>query len=329
MLDRAAARRDVRDHHRAAVAADEGVLEDLRELGAAEGRVVELLVQRADALLQGQQGLVDLRAVHARLAVRVERVGPALAAGQVDEGDLAVLQWGPPAVLALVPRVLEADLQDRVGPRGVHVRARDARGAAVQPELDDLHELLHVLHGVLLQADDDDVGLGVLAGVQDLPVVQQVEELAAVDLVEGDVDAEVAVLLAAEAPEDVLRRQQEDAGRPILLGDALALLLVRPHHREGLSAASLPVREARALGTVKDGVDDRPDARAVELLIRDRLVEGLVEEEVVLLNVAREVDLELGLAHDHGTVPAEHHVLLLRLRLTAVHGSLPDHNAQP
>ena len=46
----------------------------LRELRAAEGLVLLLLVQRADALLEREQALVDLRALLARGAAAVRRV---------------------------------------------------------------------------------------------------------------------------------------------------------------------------------------------------------------------------------------------------------------
>mmetsp|Transcript_54144 Transcript_54144/g.175959 ORF Transcript_54144/g.175959 Transcript_54144/m.175959 type:complete len:398 (-) Transcript_54144:1094-2287(-) len=108
VLDGAAARGDVGDHDRAAVATHEGVLEHLGQLRAAEGSVAVLLVKRADALLQRQEGLVDLGTVHARLAVGVHGIGAALAAGQINEGDLAVLLYS--AVAVLHPLVLQADL---------------------------------------------------------------------------------------------------------------------------------------------------------------------------------------------------------------------------
>mmetsp|Transcript_59095 Transcript_59095/g.93583 ORF Transcript_59095/g.93583 Transcript_59095/m.93583 type:complete len:349 (-) Transcript_59095:1026-2072(-) len=86
--------RHIGDHHRSAVGAHEGILQDLCQLRSSEGRVVQLLVQRTDALLEGQQGLVDLGPVHACLAVGVQGIGTAFAASQVDETDLAVLLLG-------------------------------------------------------------------------------------------------------------------------------------------------------------------------------------------------------------------------------------------
>jgi hypothetical protein len=91
----------------------------LRQLGGPKRRVAAFPAQGADALLQGQKALVDLCPFHpggpvcgerwggcgpkprrrqtpacARprpgLTIGVGRVGPALVAGQIDEGELAV-----------------------------------------------------------------------------------------------------------------------------------------------------------------------------------------------------------------------------------------------
>jgi hypothetical protein len=47
------------------------------------------LIQRANALLEGQQALVDLSTVDLGLLVLVDSISAAFAAGQVDEADLA------------------------------------------------------------------------------------------------------------------------------------------------------------------------------------------------------------------------------------------------
>ena len=85
-------------HDRAARGADEGVLEHLRQLGAAEGHVGPRPAQRADALLEAEEALVDLRAVEPVAAVVALRLGRPLRAGEVDEAELALQ-------LALWPRV--------------------------------------------------------------------------------------------------------------------------------------------------------------------------------------------------------------------------------
>ena len=59
--------RDVADHNQARVGALERVPQHLGELGTAEWDVALVHVQRTDALLQSQQGFVDLRTLQPRL----------------------------------------------------------------------------------------------------------------------------------------------------------------------------------------------------------------------------------------------------------------------
>jgi hypothetical protein len=91
----------------------------------------------------------------------------------------------------------------------------------------------------------------------------------------------------------------------------------------------LPVREARALGALEDSVDDRAHASIVELLIRDSLVKGLIEQEIVFLHVPSQVDFEFRLPDHNGGIPAENDVLLLRLLLASIHRPLPHDNGEP
>lgn len=49
-----------------------------------------VLVEGPDALLQGQQGFIDLSPIHPGLLVLVLHVGASLTAGQVDEGEFTV-----------------------------------------------------------------------------------------------------------------------------------------------------------------------------------------------------------------------------------------------
>lgn len=95
--------RDVADHDSPAEA-DEGVLEDHGEFRSAEGGVSLALVQCADALLEGEEGLVDFCSVDPRLFVHVHVVCAPFVAGEVDERDFPVQFFA----------VLEGDLEDGV-----------------------------------------------------------------------------------------------------------------------------------------------------------------------------------------------------------------------
>jgi len=116
------ARVNVPDHHSLAVA-DEGVLQHEGKLAGAEGSVVFALIQRPDALLQRQQGLVDLCSVYPvsyyqqpvrvpGLLVGLGNIRAPLVACQVDEAHFPV---------DIVP-LPKGDLQDRVRPRRFSVR---------------------------------------------------------------------------------------------------------------------------------------------------------------------------------------------------------------
>ena len=174
---------DVADHDGVAVA-DEGVLEDHGKLAAAEGSVAFALVQGPDALLQRKQRFVDFSPIDLGLLALVHVVRASLVACQIDEGDLAVV----------FVFVLEADLEDGVGAGGVVVGVVLGGHPQHAALLDQVQKLLGAADVLLVQPDHVDVALVVLADVQHVPAVEQVVELAAVDLVEGHVYLQVSVL---------------------------------------------------------------------------------------------------------------------------------------
>jgi len=188
-------RGDVADHQRLAEAS-EGVLEHHRQFAASKGRVVFSLVQRPDALLEGQQALIDLRAVDLGLLVLVDCVGAPLAAGQIDETDLSRRLLAQP----------QLDLEDGVRARRIGIGAILAGDSHARAIGNDLHEFARSGHSFGGEADDVDVLLGVLPRLQQLALVEQVEQLPAVDLVEGDEDLDVRVVLVPNR-EDVLAAQ--------------------------------------------------------------------------------------------------------------------------
>ncbi len=68
---------------------DEGVPEDLSELAGPEGEVGPLATQSSDALLEGEEGLVDLCALHPGLPVGGGCVRAPLVARQINQGEFA------------------------------------------------------------------------------------------------------------------------------------------------------------------------------------------------------------------------------------------------
>ena len=75
----------------------------------------------------------------------------------------------------------------------VVIGSSGARGAGHEPVLDGLHDLLHIVHLDFRKTNDVNFLLMVLTGLQELSVVQEIVELATVDLVEGDMETELGV----------------------------------------------------------------------------------------------------------------------------------------
>ena len=243
MLARVRVGRDVPDHHRLAVP-DERVLQDQGQLRASEWLVALGLVEGSDALLQGEEGFVDLGAIDPCLFVGVLDICSPLGPGEVDEGHL------PHGLVA----GFEVELEDRVGSRGVHIGPSAPALPNSGPDLDDLLDRVNV-HGSLFgDPDDVDLLLSVHPQGQLFPLVQEVVQLAAVDLEEGDLELEVLELGLFQQGEDVLGRQHVHAGDRWTVRFAILA-----HHRVGLAGARLAVGEARDLGSTKRRVDQGSD----------------------------------------------------------------------
>mmetsp|Transcript_153644 Transcript_153644/g.268688 ORF Transcript_153644/g.268688 Transcript_153644/m.268688 type:complete len:353 (-) Transcript_153644:588-1646(-) len=261
---------DVGDHHGPAVP-DEGIPQDLRQLRPAEGDVPVALVQGPDALLEGQQALVNLRPLDARLLLVVPRVRPTLAARQVDERELA-------KVLVRLC-VADADLQDGVGPRGLLVGPGLPGGPHRVPKVDQLAQGSHVVDVMLCEADDVDALLCVFAGAQLLTPVQQVEELAPVDLEEGAHN----LLRGLQPLVDVLAGLEVQAG----LHPWLA------HHGVCLPTAGLSKCKAGCVATLEHSADERFRSPFIDVFVVVMLIKHLIKYEFGPLNILRQIHLLL------------------------------------
>jgi len=148
-----------------------------------------LQVKSTDALLECQQRLIDLSAVHLCLLVSVHGVCAALAAGEIDERYLAI------RLHPLRRAVHQLHLEYGVRAGGLRVGARLSRGACQQPVTDGGHDILHGLDGLLSQADDVHLLLVILSADQLLAFVKEIVEFPAINLVEGQVELQVLVHL--------------------------------------------------------------------------------------------------------------------------------------
>lgn len=142
------------------------------------------LVEGADAFLEGKQTLIDLCSIDAGLLVHIHVIGSSFVAGEVDEADL------PEGLFAF----FEGDLEDGVRAGGVcvgGVLGGDPFLGALREVVD---ELFGRTHGGFLQPDYIYVVLVVFTQLQLGALVQQVVQLSAVDLVEGEPRLQMPVL---------------------------------------------------------------------------------------------------------------------------------------
>uniref|UniRef100_A0A7S3CME7 Uncharacterized protein n=1 Tax=Strombidium rassoulzadegani TaxID=1082188 RepID=A0A7S3CME7_9SPIT len=246
------------------------------------GSLPLLLVKGANTLLEAQKRLVDFGALGLPVLVIALAVLGALTASQVDEEELAAL---------LHALLLDLDLSDGVGAtRGV-VGLRGVRRPHLVTLLYQLKNLVVVVHELLSQPRDLDSVVFVLAQAQLLMVVEQIVELAAVDLVHGDGDSEISLMIlpVVDAPfEQVFNRYALDAV-----------------HGVGLARARLPVSEDGHHALVEDEVEYGAHLEEVELLVRLEGVECIVEFELRVFDCfghavdfkSAVVNNDLGVAH--------------------------------
>ena len=146
--------------------------------------------------------------------------------------------------------------------------------------MNGVHDLLDVLHSLLRQVGNLHTTSGILSAFNLGPLVEQVEQFSAIDLVKGNRKFEALVLL--EQLDDVVRGQGvHSADRAVR----------RAHHRERLARSSLPVRETCGFGSRERLSNQWLYALLIERLVVSSMLEDIVESEVVLLDVLGEIDL--------------------------------------
>ena len=149
-------------------------------------------VERADALLERKQRLVDLSAFEPPILVgAVERIRAAFGAGEVDKREAADL-WSE--LLTPTLAAVQRELQHRVRPRRVGIGRRRGGHACTRRELEKLVKVGEAGDWLEGEADDVHLLLPILAHAQLLPLPQKIEHLAAVDLVAGDTKPKRIVL---------------------------------------------------------------------------------------------------------------------------------------
>ena len=325
--------RDVGDHHRSTVA-HERVSEHLGEFRSAEGNVAAAAIERADALFQREERLVDLGALYARLPVVLGGVRAALGPREVDERELAVDHGVVRALLRgatlgedgrrnvrralLLPR-LERELHDGVRPGRLRVGAGGSRAPRGRAVLDELLHQIHVIHLELLQPHHAHLRPRVLANHQFTASVEQVVHLPAVNLKERHPQRQPLVSGSRELRQNLTSRARR-----------------KRTHRVRLPRARLTVGEARHLTPVEDGPDERRHGGGVNLVVAHVLGVRVVEREFVRLGVPGQVHLRPGFPDGQfrrrlraGAERALHRddVLLVARQLAAIQRTLTNDDA--
>lgn len=94
----------------------------------------------------------------------------------------------------------------------------------------------------------------------------------------------------------------------------------------GLAAASLPIGKASDLGSEEGALHNGPNTLLIHLHVGEVLRDGVIEFEVMLIDVFGEIYLRLLLSDDDaGAVLDLHHIGLVACELLLVERPLPDH----
>lgn len=112
-----------------------------------------LKIEGADALLQCEERLVDLSAVHLRLLIRVHSVCATLTSRQIDKADLSIR----------LPLVFQLHLQDGVRARAVGIGTGLAGGTTLQARRDVGHDLFCSNDGFFSETHNINLLLGILS----------------------------------------------------------------------------------------------------------------------------------------------------------------------
>jgi len=131
-------------------------------------------VEGSDALLQGKQTLVDFSSILLGFLAGVDNVSSSLATSQVDEGHFA----------EEFASVLDREHEDGMRTRTLGVGPRLTTRPGLESVVDDVHNLFDLGDVLLSEVDDVHPLLGILSAGYTRALVQQVVELAAVNLVE-------------------------------------------------------------------------------------------------------------------------------------------------
>lgn len=137
------------------------------------------------------------------------------------------------------------------------------------------------MHVYFCQIDNVDLLLSIFTAEYVLSIVQQIIELAAVDLIKRDPQLQVGVLV--EQVDDIVRRQKVQTGHLAVRG---------PHHGPSFAAARLPVGKTSCLVALECLSNERQDAIVVDILVVCIAIKGIIDAKIVLFNVFGKINFK-------------------------------------
>lgn len=205
-------------------------------------------------------------------------VSTSLIASQIDK-------WNFTKIFILL---FQTDLQYSMRPWRIIVSIvlrSDSKNTAF---FDYIKKFLCTADILLVQTDNIDISFVVLSDVEDVSVIEQIVEFAAVDLVEGDVDLQVSIL-RLNYKISYLFKQPEDlfSSKVINSRDVFAHIAL---HCVGLSRTCLAIGEAGNLRSLESILNQRSHRLDIDLLIIWMLVIGKIKVEGSLFKILSQVN---------------------------------------
>ena len=260
------------------------VSQDHGKLALPEGHMLSLslvglsalLIQSSHALLEAKERLVDLCSLGLSVFVVTLAVLGTLTTCEVYEQELTAL---------LDCLLLYFDLGDRVTSTRSIVGLGRMRGPHLVSLLNKIENLIIIVYELFFQASNLDCVCFVFAQFEFSVIIEQVVELASIDLVHRDRHCEVPLVILPVV--DALLEQ-------ILDCDALNAV-----HGVRFARSCLPIGEYGDDALVEDQVEYGSHLEEVELLTRLDFAEGIIELELRVFNCLGDaIDLVLAVMNN-------------------------------
>ena len=249
------------------VVSNERVSQHHGQLALTEGNVLALggltalLVEGTHAFFQAEQGLVDLGAFRLSILVITLTILRSLTTSQIDEQKLAAV---------LVSLLLNFNLCDGMTSARRVVGFRGVSRPHLVTLLDQVEDLVVVVHELLLESGNLDCVRLVLAQLEFIVFVEKIIDFAAVDFVHGHCHREIPLVILP-----IVNATLEE----ILDSDALDAV-----HCVRLAGARLPVRENGHYSLIEYQIKDGPHLVEVQLLVGFVLAESIIKFEFRVFN---------------------------------------------